>query len=169
MPGLRRLNVLGTERSGRGGTICAGMLPVRGCPLPVFLYVAPAGIGQQFVKLCGPVVRAGRVKAHDRHALQRLERPNVRHPGERLRLRDLVWSRARGSALLKIRRAGTGRQLGIPLMQIADPRVKFHGTPCPAGRALPRRVSTFHLLVVSQPREFHKGHRSRFFTDGQDP
>ena len=44
-------------------------------------------------------------------------------------------------------------------MQITNPGAKFHGPPGPAGRALTRRVGDFHVLVVSQTRRFHKGHR----------
>jgi hypothetical protein len=46
-------------------------------------------------------------------------------------------------------------------VQIADSRVQFGGSPCPGGRALTRPVETFHILVVSRPGVFHKGHRSR--------
>jgi hypothetical protein len=46
-------------------------------------------------------------------------------------------------------------------VQIADSRAKFNRSPRPALRALTRRVSAVHLLVVSQPRAFRKGHRSR--------
>jgi hypothetical protein len=61
MPRLRRLDVLGTEHSGRGGAIVVGLLPVHGRSFPVFLCVTSAGIGEQFVKLCCPVMRAGRM------------------------------------------------------------------------------------------------------------
>jgi hypothetical protein len=152
--------VLGTEHSGRGGAVVSSLLPVNGCPLPVFAYITSAGVGEQFVKPCCPVMRAGRMKAHGRRTLHGLKRPHVRHPGQVDRPRDLVRGRAHGSVVLEVRDAGTGRQLGIPLMQIADSRVNFNGSPCPGGHTLSLRVSTFHLLVVSQPGIFHKGHRS---------
>jgi hypothetical protein len=46
MPRLRRLDVLGTEHSGRYDPIFASQLPVHGRPLPVFGYVSLAGIGE---------------------------------------------------------------------------------------------------------------------------
>ena len=157
MPRHWRLDVLRTEHSGCCGTIFPGLLPVHGRPLPVFAYVSLAGIAEQFVQLRRPVMGAGRVEAHDRRALHRLERPHARHPGQRLCLRDLVRGRTYASAFLEVRRSGTSRQLGVPLVQIADPRAKFSGSPRPAGGAHARRVSTFHVLVVSYPRVFHKG------------
>jgi hypothetical protein len=108
MPWFRRLDVLGTEHSGCCGPIIAGLTPVHGRPLPVFLYVSLAGIGEQLVKLCGPVMGAGGMNAHDRRAFHGLERPHVRHPGQRLRLRDLIRSRTRASAFLEVRWSGTG-------------------------------------------------------------
>jgi hypothetical protein len=90
MPRLRRLNVLGMEHSGRGGAIVVGLLPVQGCPLAVFSYVASAGVGEQFVKLGGALMRAGRVKAQGRRALHGRKRPYVRDPGQLDRLRDLA-------------------------------------------------------------------------------
>ena len=128
----RRFNVLGAKYSGRADPIVEGLLPVHGCPLPVFLYVALSGIGEQFVKLRGPFMRAGRMKTQGRRAFYGLNGPYVRHRGQGLRLRDLVRGGAYGPALLKVRRAGTGRQLGVPLMQIADPHVKLSGSLGPA-------------------------------------
>jgi len=81
MPCHGRLDVLGTEHSGCCDTIFLGLLPVHGRPLPVFVYVSLAGIGEQFVQLRRPVMGAGRVEAHDRCALHRLEGSHARHPG----------------------------------------------------------------------------------------
>jgi hypothetical protein len=164
MPRLRRFEVLGTEHSGCYGPIFAGLPPVQGRPFLMFVYVSLAGIGEQFVKLRGTVMSAGGVNAHDRRALHGLERPHVRHPGQRPRLRDLVRGRTYASAFLEVRWSGTGRQLGVPLVQIEDPRAKFSGSLRPAGDPLTRRFSAFHLLVVSHPGVFHKGQRSLFMT-----
>lgn len=153
--------MLGPEYAVRGRTIIAGLPAVHGCAVPVPLHVALAGIGEHFVPLRCPVMRARGMKAHQRSALDRLNRAYVRHPGERRRLRDLLRGRAHAPALVEAGRAGTGRQLGIPLVQIADSRAKFSRSPPPAGHALTRHVSAFHLLVVSQPGVFRKGRRSR--------
>jgi hypothetical protein len=158
MPGLGRLNVLGAGYRVRRGTILAGLSAVRGGPVAVLLYVAAVRIGEHLVQLCGPVMGAGRMKAHHRGALEGFLRPYARHRGRRPRLRDVVRSRASRSASLEVGRAEAGRQLGIPFVQIADPRVEFNRSPRPAGRALARPVSAVHLLVVSQPGVFHKGH-----------
>jgi hypothetical protein len=122
------------------------------------LYVSAAGVGEQFVKLRRPVMGAGGMNAHDRRAFHCLERPHIRHLGQRLRLCDLVCGRTYASALLEVGCSGTGRQLDVPLVQIADPRAKLSGSLRPAGGA--RRVRTFHVLVVSRRGIFHKGQRS---------
>ena len=157
MPGLRRLTVLGAEYRVRGGTIFTGQLAVHGPLVPVVWHVAAVRIGEHFVQPCGPVMRAGRTKAHRRGALESFPRPRAGHPRRRSRLRDLVRSRAGRSAPLGAGRAGAGRKLGVPLVQIADSRVEFNRSPRPAGHALGRPAGAFHLLVVSQPGVFHKG------------
>jgi hypothetical protein len=157
MPGLRRLTVRGAEYRVRSGTIFAGQLAVHGPPVPVVSHVAAVRVGEHFVQPCGPVVRAGRTKAHRRGALESFPRPHAGHPRRRSRLRDTVRSRAGRSAPLEVRRPGAGRKLGVALVQIADSRVKFNRSPRPAGRALSRPASAVHLMVVSHPGVLHKG------------
>jgi hypothetical protein len=77
-------------------------------------------------------------------------------PPRRSRLRDVVRSRASRPAALEVGRAEAGPQLGIPLVPIADSCHEFNRSPRPAGRALTRPVSAFHLLVVSQTSLLHK-------------
>jgi hypothetical protein len=148
-PGLGRLNVLGAEyRVGRG-TIFAGQPSVRERPVPVSLYVTAVRIREHFVQYRSPVMCVGRVKAHRGCALESFQRTQVRHLRRRSRLRDVVRSRAGRPSFLKVGRTEADRKLGIPLVQVADSRVKFNRSPRPAGHVLARPVSGFHLLVVS--------------------
>jgi hypothetical protein len=150
--------VLGAGYHVRGGTVFVGQLAVRGRPFPVVLYVAGVGVGEDFVKPCGPVMRAGGMKAHVRCAPEGFQRPYAGHARRRSRLRDVVRSRAGRPARLKVGRPEAGRQLSISLVQIADSLVKFSRSPRPAGHALRHPISAFHVLVVSQPSVFHKDH-----------
>jgi hypothetical protein len=157
MPGLGRLTAPGAEYRVRGGTIFAGQLAVHGPLVPVVWHVAAVRIGEHFVQPGGPVVRAGRTKTHRRGALESFPRPRAGHSRRRSRLRDLVRSRAGRAATLGAGRAGADRKLSVPLVQIADSRVKFSRSPRPAGRAVRHPAGAFHILVVSQPGVFHKG------------
>jgi len=113
------------------------------------------------VKVGHPVMRAGRMEAHYRRAPGRLERPHVRYLCQRFGPCDLVRRRAYGFALFEVGRARVGRQLGIALVQAADPGVKLNRPLGPAGRPRWCRLNAVHLLVVSHRRCFHKGQRSR--------
>jgi hypothetical protein len=163
IPRLRQINVVGAEYVVGGGAILAGQAPVHGRPLPVILGVAPAGVGKLLVEPCRTVMRGGRVQAHHRRPPGRRKSAQVRRPGQGFRLRYLIRSRAEGSAVREAGSTGTGGQQGVPLMQVADSRVEFGGSPPPAERVTTCRASAFHtcrasafhLLVVSHRDGIH--------------